>query len=94
MVANVLLKPSLQFSNISATTAAFTLGGGLYGITVIATFGGGNVVPQRLGPDGTTWISVMTALTTAGYTTVSLPPGTYRLALTTATAVYASISAI
>jgi len=68
MVANILLKPSLQFSNIAATTAAFTLGGGLYGITVTATFGGGNVVLQRHSADAT--------LTAAGYTTVNLAPGT------------------
>jgi hypothetical protein len=36
MVANILIKPTLQFSNISATTAAFTLAGGLYGITITA----------------------------------------------------------
>ena len=94
MVANILLKPSVLFSNISATTAAFTLAGGLYGITVIATFGGGNVVLQRLSADAVTYISVHTALTAAGYVSVSLPPGTYKLAITTATAVYAYISAI
>lgn len=94
MIANVRLKPSLLFSNIAATTAAFSLASGLYGITVSATFGGGNVVLQRLAPDGTTFIAVHTAMTAAGYTTVFLPPGTYKLAITTATAVYAYISAI
>jgi hypothetical protein len=94
MVSNILLKPSVQFSNISATTAAFTLGGGLYGVSVSATFGGGNVVLQRLGADGTTYLPVMTALTAAGYTTAYLPAGSYKLAITTATAVYADISQI
>jgi hypothetical protein len=93
-VANALIKPSLQFSNISATTAAFTLAGGLYGITVTATFGGGNVVLQRLAADAVTYIPVHTALTTSGYISLSLPGGSYRLAITTATAVYAFISAI
>lgn len=93
-MANITIKPSAAFSNISATTAAFALGAGLYGITVTATFGGGNVVLQRLAADGATYVPVITALTAAGYATVSLPPGTYKLAITTATAVYADISAI
>jgi hypothetical protein len=40
---------SVQFSNISATTAAFTLrGGAAYALTVHATFGGGNLQLQIL----------------------------------------------
>ena len=34
---------SFSFSNISASTAAFTLRGGNYGLTCHATWGGGNV---------------------------------------------------
>jgi len=47
-----------QFSNISATTAAFSLTGGRYGFIVTATFGGGNVALQVLSGDGTTWVNV------------------------------------
>ncbi|HYR43332.1 MAG TPA: hypothetical protein VER98_09930 [Terriglobia bacterium] len=49
---------------------------------------------QRRSADATTYIPVRTALTAAGYTTVSLAPGTYKLAITTATAVYAFISEV
>jgi hypothetical protein len=84
------------FSNISASTAAFTLHGGYYLISAIATFGGGSVELQALGPDQSTWLSLPTALkitangTIAGY----LPPGQYRFTVTTATAVYASVAGV
>lgn len=91
MAISAPLNGVVSFSNISATTAAFTLKGGLYGLTVSATFGGGNVGLQRFAPDASTYVPVMTALTAAGYVSVSLPPGTYKLAVTTATAVYADL---
>lgn len=41
-----------SFSDISAITAAFTLQGGLYGVDVTGTFGGGSVKLQRQCGDG------------------------------------------
>lgn len=87
---------SKEFSNISATTAAFTLKGGYYFLACVATFGGGNVELQVLGPDQSTYLSAPTALklsaagTIAGY----LPPGQYRFLITTATAVYCSVTGV
>lgn len=81
------------FQNISATTSAFTLLGGQYGIQVTATFGGGNVALQRLSPDGSTWVQIQN-FTVAGYINQYLPPGQYRFAVTTATAVYAECKTI
>jgi hypothetical protein len=87
---------SKEFSNISATTAAFTLKGGYYSLACVATFGGGNVELQVLGPDQSTYLSAPTALklsaagTIAGY----LPPGQYRFLITTATAVYCSVTGV
>lgn len=80
-------------SNVSATTSAFQLRGGKYAAAVVATFGGGSVKLQTLGPDGTTWISVASAtdFTAAGYGTVDLPAGQYRWTIATASAVYASV---
>lgn len=70
-----------SFSNISATTAAFELRGGEYTLDVIAT-GTGSATLQRLGPDGTTWITAMTAVTTsATAVTADLPDGSYRVAI-------------
>lgn len=82
-----------SFSNISATPASFTLRGGNYGVTCHATWGGGNVVLQRLSPDGTSYVSVITAMTADGYANNNLPSGTYRLAVTTATGVYCDVVA-
>jgi len=83
-----------KFSNIAANTAAFTLRGGSYGITVHATFGGGNVVLQRLAADASTWINVVTALTADGFATTNLPAGSYRFGITTATGVYCDVAAV
>lgn len=84
------------FSNISATTAAFTLNGGYYMVAAVATWGGGNVELQALGPDAATWLSAPTALklTANGMIAGYLPPGQYRFAVTTATAVYCSVAGI
>ena len=87
---------SVSFSNISATPAPFVLLGGYYVLAGVATFGGGNIELKMLGPDGSTYLSLPTPLklsaagTIAGY----LPPGTYELAITTATGVYAVIAAV
>ncbi|WP_316176261.1 hypothetical protein [Bradyrhizobium sp. SZCCHNRI1073] len=84
------------FSNISASTAAFPLKGGYYMVAAVATFGGGNVELQLLGPDQTTWLSAPTALklTAAGAIAGYLPPGQYRFTITTATAVYCSVAGV
>ena len=80
------------FSNISATTSAFSLRGGKYAAEAIATWGGGSAKLQRLGPDGSTYILVSsgTDFTANGYVTANLPAGNYKLAVATATGVYAS----
>jgi hypothetical protein len=85
-----------SFSNISATTAPFSLKGGYYTVEAVATFGGGSVEPQGLGPDGSTWLSAPTALklTAAGMIAGYLPPGQYRFTIATATAVFCSVSGV
>lgn len=85
---------SKQFSNISATTAAFSLKGGKYALIASATFGGGNLQLQALAMDGSTYVNVGSSITAAGLTTYDLPPGTYKIAVTTATAVYVSLTSI
>jgi hypothetical protein len=83
---------NVHFANISATTAAFIVAGGVYALSVVATFGGGSVQLQLLGPDGSTWLNVGAAITANGYVSQTLPPGSYRLSITTATAVYADLT--
>lgn len=83
------------FSNISATPTAFKLNGGTYGMTVTANWGGGSVDLKRLSPDGSTYVSVLSSTFSANaYQTLSLPPGTYQLTVTTATSVYADITSV
>ena len=79
---------SVLFSNLSSSTAPFTLKGGKYAVAAIATFGGGSVKFQALMPDQSTYLSTSTAtdFTAAGYATVDLPPGQYRFTIATATA--------
>lgn len=84
---------TFSFNNISASTAAFVLRGGNYGLTCHATWGGGNVALQRLSPDGSSYVTVITALTADGYGNANLPSGSYRLQVTTATAVYCDVVA-
>jgi hypothetical protein len=47
-----------------------------------------------LGPDGTTWLNAATALTANGFQSLTLPPGIYRIAVTTATAVHAALTSV
>lgn len=80
------------FSNISATTSAFALAGGRYGAACKAS-NYGTVKLQILLPDQTTWASVASATDFAadGFAPVDIPPGQYRFAIASATAVYAAV---
>lgn len=82
---------AVRFENIAATTSAFVLNGGKYTFAVAATFGGGSVGIETLGPNGSSWLSVGTPPVAAGVTTYDLPPGQYRVVIVTATAVYVTI---
>ena len=86
----------VSFSNISANTAAFTLKGGYYLVAAVATFGGGSVELQVLGPDQSTYLSAPTALklTAAGTIAGYRPPGQYRFTIVTATAVFCSVAGV
>jgi len=84
----------VEFSNISASTAAFTLRGGNYGITAKATWGGGSLKLQRLSLDNSTYVDVLSSSFTAdGYQNLNLPSGTYKFVVATATALYVDIVA-
>jgi hypothetical protein len=84
----------VTFDDVDATPASFLLRGGLYAVTITATWGGGSVTLQRLAADGTTYVTVTDAFTDDAYLSISLPPGTYRLLMATATAMYADITSI
>jgi hypothetical protein len=94
-----------KFSNISASTSPFILFGGRYAVNVVATFGGGSVSIQQLGPDGSTYLDLFAAYDASGaeqdetinvfkangMKVFDLPPGQYRIAISTATAVYVNV---
>jgi hypothetical protein len=80
-----------SFDNISATTAQFQLYGGRFGIVAHGTWGGGSATLEVLADDNTTWVVAATALTADGTALVDLPPGVYRWAVATATALYLSL---
>jgi hypothetical protein len=83
---------SVQFSNISATTAAFTLKGGVYSLTTKATSYGTTVQLQVLALDGVTWLNESVNITADGVTTyTNLPPGQYRINISGATGLYADL---
>ena len=71
---------AVSFDDIGATTAAFQLAGGKYTMDVIgSTFG--SVTLQRIGPDGTTMLTALTAFSANGAATTDLPPGAYKIAI-------------
>ena len=67
------------FTAISADTAAFQLNGGRYGIVASGSWNGGSFTLKALGPDGSTYVTMATAISADGYVVVELPPGTYKL---------------
>lgn len=83
-------------SNLSSANdqTPFTLGGGLYGVDYMGTWGGGSATLEKLAADGSTYVTAATAFATNGYVTVNLPKGTYRVTVATATAVYIGINRI
>lgn len=85
---------SVAFASISATPTAFILRGGLYALTITATWGGGSATLQRLVPGTSTYVTVQTAFTADGFAAMNLPNGTYKLVIATATALSADIVSI
>lgn len=91
---------SFTLSNAAASSAPFPLKGGNYVFTVIGT-GFGSVSLEILGPDGSTYTIVSNIAGTAATRTTNgnicgliLPAGTYKIAVTTATAVYANVAGV
>lgn len=75
---------NVEFSSISATTAAFTLRGGEYGVDCVGT-GYGMVTLNKRGADGSTFVSTGVSFAANGYQTTYLPPGTYEVVISGAT---------
>lgn len=77
---------SYTASNIGATTAAFTLKGGIYAMSCVASTYG-TVGIQMRAANATTYLAVKdingttVSFSADGAVTVYLPPGTYKIAL-------------
>lgn len=95
--------------SLTGNGTAFAINfGGVFQVSVVATFSGGTVELQVLGPDGSTWLSIYDTFNNAGTEAdlivgkfsangaknLSLAPGQYRYVLTTATALSANISRV
>lgn len=84
------------FTNAAAgTSGAFEVKGGIYQLVVSAGGTGGTVTLQTLGGDNATWVPVtptQPALTQAGTVNYTIPPGQYRLVITTLTSIYAVLA--
>jgi hypothetical protein len=87
---------NVVFANNAAagTFGPFELKGGKYAFDYTGT-GTGTVDLERKGPDGVTYLKVITQITaTTGTQTVDLPPGQYECIIATFTASYAQITRI
>ena len=83
---------AVTFKIFAATTALFQLIGGKY-ICDFVLVGSQTAKLQRLGPDGSTFIDVMTALSATGASPLLfLVPGQYRFLATTSDAAAVSIA--
>ena len=98
---------SYKINNQGAGTyGPIILEGGQYQLAAHATWGGGNIALQQLLPDGTTFLALFgqpnsatpttwaASLLADGTLTFNLPPGTYQLVVTTATALYAALTRV
>jgi hypothetical protein len=85
---------SHSISNASASSDPFYVYGGHYQFTAVATWGGGTVKLQQLGPDGSTYLDTGLSLTANGIDQDILAPGTYKINVATATGVYANLTRV
>jgi hypothetical protein len=75
-----------SYSNIGSTTSAFTLRGGVYGVTIHASTYG-TAALQAQAADGSTFVGMKdingnaVSFSADGAAVVYLPPGAYRFAL-------------
>lgn len=89
---------SIKFT--SAAVGPFTLKGGRYQIGCVATFGGGSVSFEGELPDLSSFAIVKdiganaVTFSAAGWFTVDLAPGQYKIVITTATAVIVTATTI
>lgn len=87
---------SAFFQNITATTAAFGLKGGIYAYAyAAANWSGQSATLQQLGADGSSWLNAVGAASANGISApLFLGPGQYRVALANSAAVSVVVAAV
>lgn len=85
---------SVVFSNIATSTAPFRLLGGSYGVIATASTWG-TLTLQILSADQLPWVTALTASSSNSFaTSVILPNGIYRLAVSSVANAYVSIQIV
>jgi len=95
---------AFSWDNVSATQASFTALGGKYLLGVhAAAWNTGSVGLEQLAHDGVTWVPVVgltsdaansITLAVDGTVLYDLPGGTYRMVVSAATGIYASLARV
>ena len=82
--------------NDSATGNACHWPGGRGSVILTGTIGGATINFQFLGPDGSTWVTIGSAIAAAGQSLFELPPGQIRISISggTPSALYAQAARI
>lgn len=79
-------------SPTATNSGTFQLQGGAYVMDAVAAWNSGSITLQRLGPDGSTYITAATALSADGTSGgLVLAAGTYRLLVASASALSVSV---
>lgn len=81
----------------AASTDALTFGllGGNYAFSfAAASWGGGSIVLNQLQFDGSTYVAATDTYTANGSVVLALPPGRFKIVITTTTGVMGSVSRI
>jgi hypothetical protein len=76
---------SASFTSVNSPTAPFSLRGGKFGLDAHGNWGSGYIQLNRLAADGVTFIPVTPPINVDGLSVFDLPPGSYQVAVVSAT---------
>ena len=88
-------RDGISFEDQSADIGPFQLLGGKYLLAATASWNAGSLALQALMPDASSYVAITNgSLSADGTLSLDLPAGSYRLAVTSATAAQGSLSRI
>lgn len=85
---------AISFANQTSNTGAFTIRGGQYSLTVHGSVFAGPYSLQRQAADAATFVNVMTPSSVDSFNTLNIPDGTYRIAISSGSNIFADLTAI